>query len=440
MDLYCDEMDLDPPLHHQDNRRFPLKNLSNAHRGHQHSKTNRKYTPYSTHTRADLQTSRYSDLCHHVSVEKQQGSSATIDNDFAGLARSSHVAETHSRRPRLVRPFEYNPWYWNEYAPDVYSHFRDLEKSHRPRTSYMSKQTEINSNMRAILIDWLVEVVLDLRLSEETLYMTVNYIDRFLSYVRITRSNLQCVGIAALFVASKYEEVEPPFLSELADITDRTYTERQILAMEQKILKVLRFELTVVSVRSFAIYFVHASECDERMAAFVNVRWAGVNVQSYAGLLLLGFGLVLHEIFGLIMSVFIACCGFLCAVFVRFDPLGLCISEVPAFGNCCFGIISSLFSASAVEPPVRQADPPSRITFSTGRRYCVTYISLYILDRSPRLANGLPARTPFQLCPEPVRPARQVLRVRARVRGRQGHALVARGETRVWVGCRQDAT
>lgn len=52
MDLYCDEMDLDPPQ--LDNRR-PLKNLSNAHR-HQHSKAARKYAPYSTtHTKGDTQ-------------------------------------------------------------------------------------------------------------------------------------------------------------------------------------------------------------------------------------------------------------------------------------------------------------------------------------------------------------------------------------------------
>ncbi|RUS29005.1 hypothetical protein BC938DRAFT_481175 [Jimgerdemannia flammicorona] len=431
MDLYCDEMDLDPPLHHQDNRRFPLKNLSNAHRGHQHSKTNRKYTPYSTHTRADLQTSRYSDLCHHVSVEKQQGSSATIDNDFAGLARSSHVAETHSRRPRLVRPFEYNPWYWNEYAPDVYSHFRDLEKSHRPRTSYMSKQTEINSNMRAILIDWLVEVVLDLRLSEETFKLhrqvpilcPYHEIQPSMRWHRsLIRGKVVQIGqtpfihsppfsnslsinypfpIRNLLPSSKYEEVEPPFLSELADITDRTYTERQILAMEQKILKVLRFELTVVSVRSFAIYFVHASECDERMAAFVNYL-SDLTLLDYA--------------------------------FLRFLPSEIAASAVVIALHtfrCTYWVRHSLFSPyqklQIMSPRFSHLVPPPSLLFTPP-------------DRSPRLANGLPARTPFQLCPEPVRPARQVLRVRARVRGRQGHALVARGETRVWVGCRQDAT
>lgn len=71
---------------------------------------------------------------------------------------------------------------------------------------------------------------------------------------------------------SKYEEVNPPFLSDLVEITDRTYTDRQILGMEQKILKVLRFELSVASVSSFAAYFVRATEADERIVAFVNVR------------------------------------------------------------------------------------------------------------------------------------------------------------------------
>ncbi|RUS18295.1 cyclin-like protein, partial [Endogone sp. FLAS-F59071] len=269
MDLYCDEMDLDPP---QLDSRRPLKNLSNAHR-HQHSKAARKYAPYSTtHSKGDVQA--------QTAAKTKQWPSAA-DNIFVGISMRSYATETHSRRYKPVQHFEHNPWYWNEYAQDVYSHLRDIEKIHRPRTSYMSKQTEINSNMRAILVDWLMEVASELKLSGETLYMAnrqlnncflpaVNYTDRFLSSVRVIRTSFQCVGIAALFVASKYEEVNPPFLSDLVEITDRTYTERQILGMEQKILKILRFELTVASVSSFAAYFIRATEADERVVAFVN--------------------------------------------------------------------------------------------------------------------------------------------------------------------------
>ena len=55
----------------------------------------------------------------------------------------------------------------------------------------MGIQTDINDKMRAILIDWLVEVHLKFKLMPETLFLTHNLIDRFLSKKVVTRKNLQ---------------------------------------------------------------------------------------------------------------------------------------------------------------------------------------------------------------------------------------------------------
>ena len=76
--------------------------------------------------------------------------------------------------------------------------------------SYMSKQTDINAKMRAILIDWLVEVHLKFKLMPETLYLTINLIDRYLEKETIMRNKLQLVGVTAMFIASKYEEIYAP--------------------------------------------------------------------------------------------------------------------------------------------------------------------------------------------------------------------------------------
>ena len=67
----------------------------------------------------------------------------------------------------------------------------------------MTKQNDINEKMRAILIDWLVEVHLKFKLMIETLYLTVNIIDRFLEKETISRNKLQLVVVAAMFLASK---------------------------------------------------------------------------------------------------------------------------------------------------------------------------------------------------------------------------------------------
>ena len=79
--------------------------------------------------------------------------------------------------------------------------------------------------MRAILVDWLVEVAEEYSLVSETLFLTVNYIDRFLSSnVIVDPSKLQLVGVACMLIASKLEEIYPPEISEFVYITNSTYT------------------------------------------------------------------------------------------------------------------------------------------------------------------------------------------------------------------------
>ena len=74
----------------------------------------------------------------------------------------------------------------------------------------MIKQDQINEKMRSILIDWLVDVNLKFKMIPETLFMTVNLIDRYLEKTHVARDKLQLIGITALFVASKCEEIYPP--------------------------------------------------------------------------------------------------------------------------------------------------------------------------------------------------------------------------------------
>lgn len=69
----------------------------------------------------------------------------------------------------------------------------------------MSKQTLINKSMRALLIDWMVEIQENFELNHETLYLAVKIVDLYLSKVKIQKEDLQLVGCASLFIASKYD-------------------------------------------------------------------------------------------------------------------------------------------------------------------------------------------------------------------------------------------
>jgi G2/mitotic-specific cyclin-B, other len=92
----------------------------------------------------------------------------------------------------------------------------------------MESQLHINERMRAILVDWLVEVHLKFKLVPETLYLTINLIDRYLERKEVSRPKLQLVGVTCLLIASKYEEIYPPELRDLVYICDRAYAKPDV--------------------------------------------------------------------------------------------------------------------------------------------------------------------------------------------------------------------
>jgi len=147
-----------------------------------------------------------------------------------------------------------------EYAADVHTYLKKAERKFRPKPNYMRKQADINPSMRSILVDWLVEVAQEYKLKEQTLYLTVNYIDRFLSFMSVQRSKLQLVGASCMLVAAKFEEIYPPEVKEFVYITDDTFTSKQVLRMEHLILKTLSFDLSVPTCRDFITRYLVAAD------------------------------------------------------------------------------------------------------------------------------------------------------------------------------------
>jgi cyclin B len=116
---------------------------------------------------------------------------------------------------------------------------------------YMQQQTDINEKMRAVLIDWLSEVHLKFKLFPETIFLTVNLIDLYLSKKPILKNHLQLCGVAALLIACKYEEIFCPDLSDLVYITDKAYNKEEIIFMEKEILITLNYQITMPTVIKF---------------------------------------------------------------------------------------------------------------------------------------------------------------------------------------------
>ena len=139
---------------------------------------------------------------------------------------------------------KYDLQFAEEYQDEIIPYLISLENEKRINPNYMSKQNDINEKMRMILIDWLIEVHLKFKLLPETLFLTINFIDRYLQNNQTPRDKLQLIAVSSLLIACKYEEIYPPEISSFVYITDNAYTKEEILNYEIKILGDLEYDIT----------------------------------------------------------------------------------------------------------------------------------------------------------------------------------------------------
>jgi cyclin B len=145
-----------------------------------------------------------------------------------------------------------------EYVNDLYAYYKEIEAAKSP-TLYMANQEDINSRMRAILIDWLVEVHLKFKLAPVTLHICVALIDMYCSQNAVPRSKLQLVGVTALLIACKYEEIYPPEVRDCVFITDNAYPREEVLEMEMKMLIFFGYNVACSTSHHFLVRFLRIS-------------------------------------------------------------------------------------------------------------------------------------------------------------------------------------
>lgn len=151
------------------------------------------------------------------------------------------------------------------YVEDMFKYFRDEEHRATVDPAYMVFQPEITSRMRAILIDWLALVCTKSKLSPDAFYLTVNILDRYLSLKKATKKNLQLIGAAALFIASKYEDIYHVPVDDLVYLCDRAYSTEQIYRMEEKVLKALNYRISIPTTYKFLLRFLNAGHADNEI-------------------------------------------------------------------------------------------------------------------------------------------------------------------------------
>ena len=146
-----------------------------------------------------------------------------------------------------------------EIAEEIFRNLRQRETQGMVNPKYMANQSDINEKMRSILIDWLIVVHLKFKMRDETLFLAVQILDRFLEKQKVARNKLQLVGVTALWLAAKYEEIYPPELRDFVYICDNAYTRNQIEQMEALVLNRLEFRLAAPTAHPFARRFVKAA-------------------------------------------------------------------------------------------------------------------------------------------------------------------------------------
>lgn len=167
---------------------------------------------------------------------------------------------SQNHRPQESRNFS-DVYGFEEYRDDIFRYKLKTEEMHLP-FQCLKNQPQIHELLRAILIRWLTEIHHRMNLCQETLFLTVNILDRFLARMVIIPESLQMIGLTSLLIASKYEEMSPPDMNELLTCVDMRKIHRSMMKrLECIILKALSFSLSHPS----ALYFIeyYAAICME---------------------------------------------------------------------------------------------------------------------------------------------------------------------------------
>uniref|UniRef100_H2PVN2 Cyclin B3 n=1 Tax=Pongo abelii TaxID=9601 RepID=H2PVN2_PONAB len=130
------------------------------------------------------------------------------------------------------------------YAEEIFSYMKEREEQFI-LTDYMNRQIEITSDMRAILVDWLVEVQVSFEMTHETLYLAVKLVDLYLMKAVCKKDKLQLLGATAFMIAAKFEEHNPPRVDDFVYICDDNYQRYEMLSMEINILNVLKCDINI---------------------------------------------------------------------------------------------------------------------------------------------------------------------------------------------------
>jgi len=152
------------------------------------------------HSRVNVQLTKEIEQSLDTSFISKKKKSASIELEnsaqYNDISYANEVQDFMSNMAGISRKEEEQDPFDQKLAEKYSFDANYLEKNH----------PELNWSMRAILIDWMIEVCNDFGMKRETLYCAVDYVDRYLSkQINISKDKLQCIGISSLYLSAKKE-------------------------------------------------------------------------------------------------------------------------------------------------------------------------------------------------------------------------------------------
>lgn len=173
------------------------------------------------------------------------------------LPPNRYEAPSRITPPDNIKDFDLENWsdpsQCSEYAQDIFQYYKNREEQFRCLDYLHSMpagkrrgsigRADITEGMRAILVDWLVEVQESFELNHETLYTAVKLMDLYLSKVFVTKEELQLVGATACLIACKIDERIPPSLDDFVYVCDDAYSRQEIMAKERDMIETVDYDV-----------------------------------------------------------------------------------------------------------------------------------------------------------------------------------------------------
>ena len=188
-------------------------------------------------------TKTSSELNCSLATNYSNNTNSILDQSINSL----HKINCNSDKPKnkSVKKINLDYMYNLEYFDEIYTNLLldQINSKLKIDQNYMNKQNNINGQMRAILVDWLIEIHFRMHFKRKTLFQTIFIIDSFLSKKIIKKDKFQLLGVACLLISCKENEIFYPKLEDFVRISNNAYTKNQLLNMEIEVLKILNFEI-----------------------------------------------------------------------------------------------------------------------------------------------------------------------------------------------------